>query len=60
MNNADHTRNTSERRKRSVIYWEELLMNRKSKTSMSDSMETHRASTCSYNRCSATISIRVI
>ena len=47
MSNLNHIGNTSERYIRSVIYWEELLKNRKSETSMSDLMETRRASSCS-------------
>ena len=47
MSNSNHIGNTSARYIRSVIYWEELLKNRKSETSMSDLMETRRASNCS-------------
>ena len=47
MNNSNHTGNMNETNKRRVVYWEELLKNRKSETSMSDSMETMKASTYS-------------
>ena len=47
MSNSNHIGNTSERYIRSVIYWEERSKNRVSGTSMSGSMETRRASTCS-------------
>ena len=47
MSNSNHIGNTSERYIRSVIYWEEKSKSLRSVISMSDSMETRRASNCS-------------